>query len=112
MRKDGLTDGRNEANSSIPCGNEVESRKSDIKNGGGGECKEKKNRSREIGIGILKKKYIYIYICRKYTKIDGRQTKVSGRRRRSRKLVRRAKRLFSFFLSFFEGKKCNIEENK
>jgi hypothetical protein len=34
MRKDKLTDGRNEANSSIPRENKVASRKSDIKNEG------------------------------------------------------------------------------
>lgn len=106
MRKDRLTDGRNEANSSIPRGNEVVGRKSDIKTGG--KCKELKNRSREIGIRMLQgkqkwKKY------RKYININFRQTKVSRRRRRrNRKLVRRVKRLFSslsFLLPFFEEKK-------
>jgi hypothetical protein len=60
MQKDRLTDRRNEANSSIPRGNEVASRKSDIINGGGErerECKELNNRSGETGIRILQKKH-------------------------------------------------------
>ena len=87
MRKDKLTDGRNEANSSIPRGNEVASRKSDINplnaklnpichllallgahtilhvsrisvKNGEKKCKELNNRSREIGIRISQKKQI------------------------------------------------------